>query len=206
MTMEFPDSGLYAITDSNLCPGSRLLDAVELAIDGGAKVIQYRHKGADIDIALVRKLRVLCTARGIPLIINDDIALALEINADGVHLGKNDQSIERARTHLGHQALIGVSCYNSAELARKAQIGGATYVAFGRFFASKTKPHAKAADIEILDRPDLTIPIVAIGGITPVNGATLLNHGANLLAVIDAVFGHKNPKTAAAAFQHLFDA
>ncbi len=205
MNTAFPDSGLYAITDCNLWPGTKLLDAVDAAIEGGAKAIQYRHKDTNDEISLVKKLRVHCNNFDVPLIINDDIKLAREIRADGVHLGKNDSSIEHARKYLGNDALIGISCYNSPELARKAQLNGASYVAFGRFFPSKTKPRAPAADLTILNQPELTIPVVAIGGITADNGATLLDQGANLLAVIDAVFGQPNPKIAAASFQHLFN-
>lgn len=205
MNIAFPVSGLYAITDCKLWPGTMLLEAVDAAIHGGAKAIQYRHKEANRDISLVKKLRVLCNDLDTPLIINDDIELARKVYADGVHLGKHDCSIEQARKYLGNDALIGISCYNSSELARKAQRDGASYVAFGRFFPSKTKPHAPTAELKILNQPGLTIPMVAIGGITADNGAILLEHGANLLAVIDAVFGQPNPRKAAASFQHLFN-
>lgn len=204
-----PRHGLYAITDSTLLSPSRLETAVESAIRGGAAVIQYRDKGTDLPRRRreAAALAVLCRSRGVPLIVNDDIELARVIAADGVHVGRDDQSLESARAALGPQAIIGVSCYDSMERALRAQSAGANYVAFGRFFSSRTKPEAIQANLQLLRdvRSRIAVPIVAIGGITSTNGAALLDAGADLLAVIHSVFGHRDPKAAAREYLPLFE-
>ncbi|TFH46740.1 MAG: thiamine phosphate synthase, partial [Lysobacterales bacterium] len=141
--------GLYAITDSALHTGEALEQAVARAITGGAKVIQYRDKSDDADrrhaeaSALVR----VCRRHGVPMIVNDDVELALRIEADGVHLGREDAELPAARLRLGNDRIIGVSCYNLVERAESAQHNGADYVAFGSMFSSTTKPDAARADI-----------------------------------------------------------
>ncbi len=206
MTTPFPNCGLYAITNTQKWPGSNILSAVEGAIEGGAQAIQYRQMQHPTDISTLKKLLTLCTSRQVPLIINDDVALAIDLGADGVHLGKTDTGIADARTQLGDSRIIGATCYNSTELAYKAQNEGATYVAFGSFFPSKTKPGASPADMGILADLKLNIPIVAIGGITPENGGALLDAGVDMLAVIDGVFGRIDPKSAATEYRRLFSA
>lgn len=205
MKSTFPQSGLYAITDSLLWPAEALLGAVEQAISGGASVIQYREKSRTMDVTLVRKLLAVCRSHRVPLIINDDIELAETIGADGVHLGRHDCSLKEARQLLGDRAIIGISCYDSIESARSAEQASADYVAFGCFFASSTKPDAISAPISVLTINALTVPVVAIGGITPENGRALLDAGADLLAVISGIFGHANPKQAAANYARLFE-
>jgi len=206
--IEFPTRGLYAITDGALHSGEALERAVLDAISGGARVIQYRDKSADGDrrraeaVMLVRA----CRRRGVPLIVNDDVELALRSDADGVHLGRDDASLPAARSRLGGQRIIGVSCYNQVERAVAAQRGGADYVAFGSMFSSTTKPGAERADIATLvaARTRIHLPIVAIGGITPRNGASLLDAGVDLLAVVSGVFGHGDPAAAARRYARLF--
>ena len=139
---------------------------------------------------LASELVKICHRHNVPLIINDDIELAARVDADGVHIGREDGAIAQARKRLGADAIIGVSCYNFVERAIEAQAQGATYVAFGRFFPSTSKPLAAPAKIETLIQAKqlLKIPIVAIGGIMPENGAQLLAAGADLLAVIGGLF------------------
>jgi thiamine-phosphate pyrophosphorylase len=204
--------GLYAITSGNSTPGL-LARQVELAIAGGARVIQYRDKASLRAIDRERRLaeaRALCTAchsAGIPLIINDDVGLAAAVAADGVHLGRDDISPEEARRLLGPSAIIGVSCYDGLDLAEAAQAAGADYVAFGSFFPSSTKPLAVRAGLDLLRRArqSIRLPLVAIGGITPENGAALIAAGADLLAVVSGIFGGPDPGSAARAYSQLFD-
>ena len=197
-----PYSGIYAITDDFLLPQAKLLVGVEAALAGGVALIQYRSKintSAD-RLTYARKLLELCKHYDVPLIINDDVSLCASIGAAGVHLGREDDNIEKARQHLGETAIIGITCHDSIELAVEAEKNGASYVAFGRFFPSRTKPDASAADLRILTqaRAMLSIPIVAIGGINAENGAAVLRAGAHILAVINALFGsetiHSNTK------------
>lgn len=200
--------GLYAITDSALVPPPRLVEAVAAAIGGGAAAIQYRDKSDDAarrereSTALLQ----LCRQRQVPFIINDDLDLAHRVGADGVHLGRDDPPVERARTLLGRGAIIGISCYNDLALARAAAEAGADYVAFGSFFASAVKPQAVRADLELLRaaRRELDVPIAAIGGIEPDNGAQLIAAGADLLAVITGVFGQPDIRAAARRYAELF--
>lgn len=154
---------------------------------------------------LAAELLQLCHAYNVPMIINDNVELAEKIGADGVHLGIDDGDVLHARQRLGEKAIIGVSCYNSLERAIEAQNNGATYVAFGRFFSSTSKPLAAPAQIGTLTaaKKALTVPIVAIGGILPENGASLLNAGADLLAVIGGL-ATQNPQLATQNYCTLF--
>jgi thiamine-phosphate pyrophosphorylase len=185
-------SGLYAITPDE--PNTaELLDKVRLVLSGGASVLQYRNKAADAVLRRqqARALRELTHEFSVPLIINDDVLLAQQIDADGVHLGGEDGSVIAARAQLGRSKLIGLSCYNRLALAHEAVQQGADYVAFGSFFASLVKRNAVAASPDLLRqaRREISVPVVAIGGITVDNGAQLLEAGADALAVISAVFG-----------------
>ena len=202
--------GLYVITDSSLLPGERLLSAVEQAIHAGAALIQYRDKtsnsGRRLDEA--QRLNQLCRSLRCPLIINDDVDLALAVEAAGVHLGQADGSVLAARQRMGSQAIIGVTCHNSLDLACQAAAEGASYLAFGRFFSSATKPQAPPAELSILRKArDLTnLPVVAIGGINLDNAPQVLNAGANYLAVIHGVFGQPDCRSAAEAYVALMAA
>jgi thiamine-phosphate pyrophosphorylase len=203
--MKFPQTGLYAITQTDHKTIDMIIEEVAAAIRGGAAVVQYRDKNP-IDAALLaRELVKLCHRRDVPLIINDDVELAVQTGADGVHLGKEDGHIIEARKRLGANAIIGVSCYDSVARAIEAEREGATYAAFGRFFPSSSKPLAAPAQIETLRQAKraLRIPIVAIGGILPDNGAPLLEAGAGVLAVIGGIFDHQ-PEQSARAYLPLF--
>ncbi len=201
--------GLYAITHevAQLSPAA-LCDQVTAAIRGGARIIQYRHKRLPTTQRdqQARALLDCCRDHSVPLIINDDVALAVAIGADGVHLGRDDMDLQTARAQMGGQAIIGTSCYNSIHLAIAAQQEGADYVAFGRFFASTTKPLAIEAKPALLRqaKEQLTIPLVAIGGITPSNGRVLIDAGANMLAAINGVFAQSDIRVAAQQYAQLF--
>lgn len=202
-------SGLYAITDAKLLNEVQFQNAVEQAILGGARIIQYRDKSGDLvkRHQQTTELRQLCHQHGALLIINDDVCLAAEIGADGVHLGRDDSNIKAARQQLGQSSIIGVSCYNDRHLAQSAATAGADYIAFGAFFSSTTKPLATKAEPILLQeaKQTLNIPVVAIGGITPNNGAALIKAGANMLAVVAGVFGQTDIRHAAQQYTQLFD-
>ena len=201
--------GLYAISDPELIPPRDLALCIDAAITGGATLIQYRDKTASAAQRLERARTILavCRTRQVPLLINDDIALAAAVGADGVHLGRDDTMLAAARQQLGRHAIIGVSCYNELPRAVAAAEQGADYVAFGRFFPSRTKPHALQAEVALLSRAQrcLNIPIAAIGGISADNGAALIAAGADLLAVIHGVFGQADVAAAARSIAGLFD-
>ncbi len=184
---------LYAITDSQLLPGDTLFAAVAAALKGGCKLVQYRDKSANIARRQfeAKTLLALCNQYQAQLIINDDVSLAQEIGAHGIHLGQDDISPVAARIILGNQAIIGVTCHDSLELARKAIKDSANYIAFGRFFSSSTKPDARPAPIELISNARNAFsntPIVVIGGITLHNGKQLLDAGADMLAVCHSLF------------------
>lgn len=202
--LAMPKSGLYAITPDGKT-AEEILEFTQAVLKGGAKVVQYRDKCPNDKLTIAQQLLTLCHAYNVPLIINDNVELAEKVNADGVHLGKDDGSVSQARARLGEKAIIGVSCYNSLERAIEAEKEGATYVAFGRFFSSTSKPLAAPAQIGTLTaaKKVLTIPIVAIGGILPENGASLLNAGANLLAVIGGL-ATENSQLSARDYCRLF--
>jgi thiamine-phosphate pyrophosphorylase len=200
--------GLYVITDDRHDSATQLVERVGQAIAGGAHIVQYRAKNVPPEHRLdeATALAELCQRLTIPLIINDDIELAQQVGAAGVHLGRDDTPLAAARQQLGEQALIGVSCYNRLDNAISAQRDGADYVAFGSFFPSPTKPGAVASPLSLLQqaRQHLSIPIVAIGGITASNGANLISAGASALAVVSGVFGGPDIRAAAAAYARLF--
>jgi len=203
-----PLHGLYVITDTALCAG-HIESGVEQALLGGARVVQYRDKSDDSArrLAEARALAGLCRDHGALLIVNDDIGLAAACNAHGVHLGREDGALAMARSMLGPEAVIGLSCYDDFDRARQARQAGADYIAFGRFFPSRTKPGAVQADPELLrrGRAELDRPLVAIGGITPENGRSLIAAGARMLAVVQAVFGAPDIRAACESFTALFE-
>ena len=201
--------GLYAITDSQLL-ASRFLSYVEAALEGGVCLLQYRDKSDDAARRLreAEALMKLCERYGTRLLINDDAELAARLGV-GVHLGQTDGPLTPARALLGRQAIIGSTCHASLALAAQAAEEGASYVAFGRFFNSVTKPGAPAASIELLEqaRAQVKLPIAVIGGITLDNAAPLVAHGADLLAVIHGLFGADSAQEVtrrARAFNALF--
>ena len=184
-------NGLYAITpdtDNN----QRLISIVDTALDGGIDILQYRNKSTDKTLRLqqARELLLRCRAYSVPLIINDDVELAIQIGADGVHLGASDGNLPEAREKLGPSMLIGATCYNQLELARQAIANGADYVAFGSMFSSATKPAAVKAPLNLLSdaKTVLACPVVAIGGIRLDNSAQIASAGADAAAIISELF------------------
>lgn len=204
-----PPSGLYAITSETLCRDEdRLLAAVDAALRGGLALLQYRDKFSPLArrAHLAQRLLKRCREAGVPLIINDSIELAATIGADGVHLGQGDGSPAQARDRLGSSAIVGVTCSGSLPRALAAESAGASYVAFGAFFPSTTKPEAKPVEIDLLRqaRLALRLPICAIGGITPERAPSLLAAGASHLAVVEGVFGGADPELAVRAYGEAF--
>lgn len=181
--------GLYVLTDERL--GTALIPTVRAAIEGGARLVQYRDKSNDAARRWreAQALRALTAAAGVLFLINDDVALAKTVAADGVHLGRGDDSLQTARGVLGEQAVIGISCYNDWSRAAAAVAAGASYLAFGAFFPSQTKPDASVAEPALLTRARAAwdVPLCAIGGITAENASPLRAAGADMLAVISAV-------------------
>lgn len=207
MNTRWPRRGLYAITEDE--PDTlRLLARAERVLAAGAAWLQYRNKAADPELReqQARRLQPVCRKFGVPLIINDDWRLAAAIGADGAHLGNDDGELDAARCALGPDALLGASCYDSLALAQRAVACGADYVAFGAFFPSPTKPHARQAPLALLAAAaPLGVPRVAIGGITPDNARALLAAGADLIAVISGVFGAADPARATRNYLSCFD-
>ncbi|MEK0361069.1 thiamine phosphate synthase [Pseudomonas sp. CBC3] len=202
--------GLYAITDSKLLADGRLLPYAEAALRGGARLLQYRDKSDDAARRLreAEALRDLCHRHGAQLIINDDAELAARLDV-GLHLGQGDGSLSAARALLGRQAIIGATCHARLELAEQAIDEGASYVAFGRFFDSNTKPGAPAATPEMLEqaRQRFSQPITVIGGVTLENAPDLIARGASLVAVVHALFATDSASEVerrARAFSELF--
>ena len=194
--------GLYVITDKNLIPRDKFVTTVEKAIKGGANVVQLREKDTPGDevLKLGEALLKLTKKYGVPLIINDSVELAQEIGADGVHLGEDDTQIAHAREVLGGDKIIGVSCYGKIERGLNAESEGADYVAFGTPFFTPTKPERTPTSFDVLREAVSkikSIPIFAIGGITPENADSVLETGVDGIAVITGVFGSDDPEKAA---------
>jgi len=199
--------GLYAITP-DLTDTVELLRRVVLALQGGAVVLQYRNKLASPALALVQSqaLRAMTRRYDVCFIINDSVDLMLQVDADGVHLGGDDGDLLLARQRLPQGKLLGASCYNDPNLATKAAATGADYVAFGAVFASGTKPNARRASPDLIRaaRGNITVPIVAIGGITPDNAGEVIAAGADNIAVIGSLFDAEDIKQTAQTFTQLF--
>ena len=199
--------GLYAITP-DIADTDLLLQKVEAALQGGINILQYRNKLANhkLQTQQARALLPLCRQYNVPLIINDSVNLCLTLDADGVHLGTDDGNLAEVRARIGKDKLLGASCYNRFDLALAAQQAGASYVAFGACFASSTKPNVHVAALSLFARAktELTIPCVAIGGITLENAPSVVQAGADAIAVINAIFNANDVKFQAILFSQLF--
>ena len=199
--------GLYAITP-DMADTDLLLQKVQAALQGGINILQYRNKLANhkLQTQQARALLPLCRQYNVPLIINDSVKLCLTLDADGVHLGADDGNWAEVRARIGKDKILGASCYNSFDLALAAQQAGASYVAFGACFASSTKPNAPVAGLELFTRAktELNIPTVAIGGITLQNAPSVIQAGADAIAVINAIFNANDVKLSAKQFSQLF--
>jgi len=188
--------GLYAITPDSAVS----LEKIEQAIQGGAALLQYRRKQADLREA--KALVALGRRHGVPVIINDNVDLALAAGADGVHLGRDDGDLSAARRKIPGR-ILGASCYNDAALARAAVAAGADYIAFGSVFPSPTKPSAVRAQLGLFAGKH-GVPLCAIGGITVDNAPALIAAGADLLAVVSDLFQAGDVRARAAQYQRLF--
>ena len=201
-------SGLYAVT-LDTADARWLTERAAQVLAGGARILQYRTKQVEGEarLRIAQALAQLCRDRRALFIVNDDIALAKRIGADGVHLGRCDASIADARAALGPRAVIGASCYDELERGAVQAAAGASYLAFGSFFVSTVKPGAVRAPLELLTRARarFDLPLVAIGGITPENAGMLIDRGADALAVITALFDARDPAAAAYAFLKRFE-
>ena len=202
-----PVKGLYVISDDSMKDFEQIINKTIVYLQAGISVFQFRWKDKQdpARYKLAITLRALCSYFNTSFIVNDDLDLAQTINADGLHIGKNDVSLVEARETLPH-AIIGVSCYDQLEQAIEAEQKGADYVAFGSFYPSRTKPEATAVPVDILARAreKLSIPIVAIGGITPENGVDLLKEGADLLAVISGLYQSSDDLRSVSRYLELF--
>ena len=205
--------GLYAITPETP-DGARLLADVEAALAGGCRLVQYRDKAslAPERVARAQALRRLTLAHGARLVINDDIALAFLVKADGVHLGREDGNLAAARAILGPTRILGASCYADFSAAHRAAAAGADYVAFGAVYPSPTKPNAVPAAVDLFLRAKTAFrrksprtATCAIGGITLANAPALIAAGADLLAVITDLFSAPDIAARAAQYQRLFE-
>ena len=204
--------GLYAISpDIDVADAVRcrqFIAQLEQMLDSGLSLFQLRSKAAESTkkSSLAKTCRRLCHEYQTPFIINDDVKLAKQCDADGVHVGQGDSAVAQVRKQLGKNAIIGVSCHGDLVLAGEAIDQGANYVAFGRFFPSNTKPDAPPADIRVLQRAkyQFHVPIVAIGGIRVSNANYVLDAGADLLAMIDGLFNSDDLSATLSYLQGLF--
>lgn len=199
--------GIYAVTPETE-DTSDLIAKVTAVLNGGAGIIQYRNKSGTRAMQREQCIELLACVRAFDatLIVNDSSTLAQEVGADGVHLGRGDESVEKARNRLGPNRTIGVSCYNDLERARAAQAAGADYVAFGSFFLSPTKPAAVRASVSLLRdaKAELKLPVVAIGGINKDNAATLIAAGVDSLALVSGLFHSNEIEKETCAYVQLF--
>ena len=200
--------GLYAITDESLIAPTDFTTTLERVLLGGTAVIQYRDKSKDTRKRLEQAsiLKSLCEEHNAILIINDDIALARSVSAHGIHLGKDDSSIDEAREVLGDETLIGISCYNRIDKALEAEQAGADYVAFGTMFSSPTKPEAVTAGTALIAeaKKQVNIPVCAIGGIDSSNVEEVIKAGADMTAIISGLFAAQDIQSTAKQISQLF--
>ena len=202
-TSRLHGKGVYAITDG---PRHDLVAAVEAALAGGARLLQYRDKTTDTERRHreADELSRICARYGVPFIVNDDVKLA-KLTGGGVHLGREDMSVAQAREVLGPHAIIGVSCYGSLERARELATQGVDYLAFGAMYPSSTKPHAPVASHDVVTQVKaLGLPVVAIGGLTPDNAGVVIDAGADYIAVVSAIFAARDIQSATRRFVDLF--
>lgn len=199
--------GLYAITDPQLMAGEQLYLKAEQALQGGARLLQYRDKHASPaeKQQRARMLNTLCERYDAGLIINDDLQLCLDVNAAGVHLGRGDGDVPEAREALGPERILGVTCHDDLSYALRARDHGVDYCAFGRLFPSQTKPEAPACTLtRISEAKALGLNVVAIGGITVPHAPEVIAAGADMLAVIHDLFSHADVAARARQYSALF--
>ncbi|HCY62988.1 MAG TPA: thiamine phosphate synthase [Oxalobacteraceae bacterium] len=199
--------GLYIVTP-DWDDTKKLLEITELALKGGAAVVQYRHKTANAGLRREQAecLLALCRSYGRPLVINDFVELCMELDADGVHVGGTDAAVAEVRAAIGPDKILGASCYGDLGLARKSHAEGASYVAFGGFYASRVKKYPVTTPISIIadSHAAVPLPVVVIGGMTIDNAAPLVAAGADMVAAISSVYLAADPQAVARRFADLF--
>ncbi len=207
MRDSFIIKGLYAITPDS-ADLNTLIQKTQLAIEGGAFMVQYRSKIHDRDVKMQQCAAILrlCREYDVPCIVNDDVEMCRILKADGVHLGENDDNIAEVRRILGEDSIIGSSCYDQLNRAKQAQKEGASYVAFGAVFPTPTKPNAPRATLELLRKAksEIQIPIVAIGGITMNNAHDVIETGIDAIAVITNLYESNSIKETAETLSQMF--
>ena len=207
MRDSFIIKGLYAITPDS-ADLNTLIQKTQLAIEGGAFMVQYRSKIHDRDVKMQQCAAILrlCREYDVSCIVNDDVDMCRVLKADGVHLGENDDNIAEVRRILGEDSIIGSSCYDQLSRAKQAQKEGASYVAFGAVFPTPTKPNAPRASLELLReaKREIQIPIVAIGGITMNNAHDVIETGIDAIAVITSLYESNAIKETAETFSQMF--
>jgi thiamine-phosphate pyrophosphorylase len=200
-------NGLYIVTP-DWDDTKKLIAVTEQALRGGAEIVQYRHKTADpaLRSEQARELMSLCCRYRKPFIVNDHVELAMEVGADGIHVGGTDATIAEVRKLIGPGKIIGASCYGSLELAQAAYAAGASYVAFGGFYPSRVKKYPVTTPVEIIaqSKAAVPLPVVVIGGMTPENAVPLVAAGTDMVAAISSVYMQDDPEAAARKFSDLF--
>ena len=200
-------TGLYLVTP-DWDDTAQLLQVTEQALQGGVRLLQYRHKTASA--ALQREqavaLQQLCRQYACPFVINDHLTLCQELDADGVHVGATDAGVAQARRTLGPDKIVGASCYGDLALALAAQADGASYVAFGGFYPSRVKRYPVTTPVTLLSEAtaQMNLPKVVIGGMTAANAVPLVQEGAQMVAAISSVYQAPDPQQAARQFAMLF--
>lgn len=201
--------GLYLVTP-DWDDTQKMLEVTEAGLRGGAAIVQYRHKTASPELRREQasQLQALCRSYGRPFIINDFVELAIELDADGIHVGGTDTAVAQVRAVVGPSKIVGSSCYGSMDLARDAYAAGASYVAFGGFYPSRVKKYEVSTPPEIVAqaKKEIPVPNVVIGGMTQENSVPLVKQGADMVAVISSVYMVDDPEAAARAFAKLFAA
>lgn len=200
--------GLYALVDTTWLKPEALVDATAAVIRGGARLVQYRDKDARPAERgeRARSIFRVCRQQGAVFIVNDDVDLAEELLAHGVHLGEHDATVAAARARLGPLAIIGASCYDSVVNAQRAADAGASYLAFGAFFPTQTKSGTREAQPVLLRKARaFGLPLVAIGGITPENAPELISAGADAIAVAGGLYRDGDIEGAARRYAGLFE-
>mgnify|MGYP006272588281 FL=1 len=199
--------GLYLVTP-DWDDTEKLLAASRQAIAGGARLLQYRHKTASdaLRSEQASALLALCRPLNVPFIVNDHLDLCERIDADGIHVGGTDASVAEVRARLGHDKIVGASCYGDLQLARNAAAAGASYVAFGGFYPSRVKQYEVTTPPDIITQAlsELSLPLCVIGGMTPQNARPLVTKGAHMVAAISSVYAADDHQAAASAFADLF--
>lgn len=199
--------GLYLVTP-DWDDTEQLLGVSEMALRGGAVMLQYRHKTAGAAQALQQAgaLLALCRRYGVPMIVNDNLDLCLHIDADGIHVGGTDSKVGDVRAAVGNRKIVGASCYGSLALAQEAARAGASYLAFGGFYPSQVKQYevGTAPALIAQAKAAIALPVVVIGGMTVENAAPLVEQGADMVAVISSVYAASEPEAAARAFNAMW--